>query len=83
MGETLSTRSIWRGQFSHMGSQRLLLLFRKDAHNFMVTRPTCTTAARPNQCHHPGGPVLHTAGSNEDTKQLFTTNQPAALLQSR
>ena len=41
MGETLSTRSICRGQFSQMGSQRLLLLFRKDAHKRIITRPTC------------------------------------------
>lgn len=41
MGETLSTRSICRGQFSQMGSQRLLLLFRKDANKRIITRPTC------------------------------------------
>ena len=40
MGETLSTMSIWSGQFSQMGSHRLLLLFRKDAHSRIITRPT-------------------------------------------
>ena len=33
-----------RGQFSQMGSQRLLLLFRKDAHSRIITRPACTHA---------------------------------------
>ena len=28
-----------RGQFSQMGSQRLLLLFRKEAHSRIITRP--------------------------------------------
>lgn len=41
MGETLSIMSMLSGQFSQMGSQRLLLLFRKDAHSRIVTRPTC------------------------------------------
>ena len=41
MGDTMSMSSICRGQFSQMGSQRLLLLFRKDAHSRIATLPAC------------------------------------------
>ena len=44
MGETMSMSSRCRGQFSQMGSQRLLLLFRKDAHSRIITRPACAHA---------------------------------------
>jgi hypothetical protein len=37
------------GQFSQMGSQRLLLLFRKDAHIRITTRPACTMQTRCQQ----------------------------------
>ena len=41
MGDTMSMSSMCRGQFSQMGSQRLLLLFRKDAHSRIATLPAC------------------------------------------
>lgn len=45
MGETMSMSSRCRGQFSQMGSQRLLLLFKNDAHSRIITRPAYTRAS--------------------------------------
>ena len=47
MGDTMSMSSKCSGQFSQMGSQRLLLLFRKDAHIRITTRPACASCRLP------------------------------------
>ena len=52
MGETLSTSSAFAPQLSQMASQRLLLLFRKDAMMLSSRVAACTLASRLDTYKH-------------------------------